>query len=220
MRRRYGQMGRRSWNAPFRLGAKDDEADLSEARLEFLRERNGVRGRRWRFRSKVGSEENLTGVGLRWIGMRAHGEDRNSYGAKNLFGDRAEKHFCESGAAPGSNDHEIGIVFLDGSIQARLDIPFFDQHLRVDPGKGVDKFFAMLFVKDLGGLEVGWPGSGLGHRVDDRSANVQGHEVRLKMSGYFLDEGNGVRGVRRKIGWKQDVFKSGAGLCGSANRGT
>jgi hypothetical protein len=32
MRRRYGQMGRRSWNAPFRLCAKDDEVDLSEVR--------------------------------------------------------------------------------------------------------------------------------------------------------------------------------------------
>ena len=32
VRRRDGQMGRRSWNAPFRLCAKDNEVDLSEVR--------------------------------------------------------------------------------------------------------------------------------------------------------------------------------------------
>jgi hypothetical protein len=39
------------------------------------------------------------------------------------------------------------------------------------------------------------------------------------MSGYFLDEGNGVGGGRRKISCKQDVFKSGPSLFGSFHGG-
>jgi hypothetical protein len=73
----------------------------------------------------------------------------------------------------------------------------------------------VILVENLGGFDVNWPTARLRHGIHDWRSDVQSDEIRLKVPGYFLDEGNGAGCSGRKIRGKQDVFKSRPGLGGS-----
>src|SRR6516225_10532047 len=100
--------------------------------------------------------------------MRTDRQDRAGYSSENLFGNRTEEDFCDPGAASRRNDDEIGVVLFDGALQAGLNLPFLDQHFRVDSRKSIEELVAVRLIKNSRGYDIGLPGGRLGHWVNDR----------------------------------------------------
>ena len=125
------------------------DVEHGQPRVKLLSERDGVRGGCRRFGSKVGGEQDFADVGSERVGMRTDGEDRARHRPEDLFGDRTEKHLGESGASTGSDDYQIGVVFLEDLLEVRLNAAFFEQNFGIDPREGFAKLIAVPLVGRL-----------------------------------------------------------------------